>query len=75
MKKLLYILLALPLLTACREKKETAGAAAMYTPEVSVASPLIKDITLTKDYRADCQPRSTCERHTTIHLFHPGQPG
>ena len=30
MKKLLYILLALPLLTACREKKETAGAAAMY---------------------------------------------
>lgn len=26
MKKLLYILLALPLLTACREKKETAGA-------------------------------------------------
>ena len=50
MKKLLYILLALPLLTACREKKETAGAAAMYTPEVSVASPLIKDITLTKDY-------------------------
>ena len=46
MKKLLYILLALPLLTACREKKETAGAAAMYTPEVSVASPLIKDITL-----------------------------
>ena len=50
MKKLLYILLALPLLTACREKKETAGAAAMYTPEVSVASPLIKDITLTKNY-------------------------
>ena len=49
MKKLLYILLALPLLTACREKKETAGAAAMYTPEVSVASPLIKDITLTND--------------------------
>ena len=40
MKKLLYILLALPLLTACREKKETAGAAAMYTPEVSVASNL-----------------------------------
>jgi RND family efflux transporter MFP subunit len=40
----------LPLLTACREKKETAGAAAMYTPEVSVASPLIKDITLTKNY-------------------------
>ena len=50
MKKLLYILLALPLLTACRENKETAGAAAMYTPEVSVASPLIKDITLAKDY-------------------------
>ena len=48
--KFFFILLALPLLTACREKKETAGAAAMYTPEVSVASPLIKDITLTKDY-------------------------
>lgn len=49
MKRLMYILLALPLLTGCREKKETAGAAA-FTPDINVASPLIKDITLTKDY-------------------------
>lgn len=49
MKRLMYILLALPLFTGCREKKETAGAAA-YTPEISVAAPLIRDITLTKDY-------------------------
>lgn len=49
MKKLLYILLALPLLTACREKKETAGAAAS-THRRQRSQPLIKDITLTKDY-------------------------
>ena len=30
MKKLLYILLALPLLTAGREKKETAGAVSFF---------------------------------------------
>lgn len=49
MKKLLYIFLALPLLTGCREKKE-ASRAAMPIPEISVASPLTKDITLTKEY-------------------------
>ncbi|MCP3894846.1 MAG: efflux RND transporter periplasmic adaptor subunit [Bacteroides sp.] len=48
MKRMLYILLALPLLTGCKEKKEMSRA--MPTPEISVAKPLVKDITLTKDY-------------------------
>lgn len=49
MKKLMYILLALPLLIGCREKKTAAGSVA-FAPEISVACPLVKDITLTKDY-------------------------
>ena len=49
MKRLLYILLALPLLIGCQGKKK-ATADAMPVPEVSVAHPLVKDITLTKDY-------------------------
>lgn len=44
----MYIFLALPLLTGCKDKKETSRA--MPTPEISVAKPLVKDITLTKDY-------------------------
>ena len=51
MKRLLYILLALPLLIGCQGKKK-ATADAMPVPEVSVAHPLVKDITLTKDYGA-----------------------
>lgn len=49
MKRLLYILLVLPLITGCGKKKEAVGMA-MPTPEVSVANPIVKDITLTKDY-------------------------
>lgn len=49
MKRLLYILLALPLLIGCQGKKKATGDA-MPVPEVSVAHPLVKDITLTKDY-------------------------
>lgn len=37
------------LLFSCKEKKETASGA-MPTPEISVARPLVEDITLTKDY-------------------------
>lgn len=51
MKRFMYILLALPLLTGCKEKKGAAGArGGMPTPVVSVAKPIVKDVTLTKSY-------------------------
>jgi len=50
MKKSMYITLALiPLVAGCGEKKETARTA-MPVPEISVARPVVKDITLTKEY-------------------------
>ncbi len=42
------ILLALPLLAGCGNKKETTQATP--APEISVARPSVQDITLTKDY-------------------------
>lgn len=49
MKNQMYIpLLILPLLVACGNKKEAAPA--MPIPEISVARPLVQNITLTKDY-------------------------
>lgn len=46
----MYIALALlPLLAGCGEKKKSARMA-MPLPEISVAHPLVKDITLTKEY-------------------------
>ena len=48
MKKLMYIFFALPILTGCKEKKGAMGG--MPTPEISVAKPIIKNVTLTKDY-------------------------
>lgn len=50
MKKLMYIFLALPILTGCKEKKNTGAMGGMPTPEISVAKPIVKNITLTKDY-------------------------
>ena len=50
MKKLMYIFLALPILTGCKEKKSTGAMGGMPTPEISVAKPVVKDITLTKVY-------------------------
>lgn len=49
MKKLMYILLVLPLLTGCGNKKEATGRT-MPIPEISVAKPIVKDIVLTQDY-------------------------
>lgn len=50
MRNRMYITLALiPLLAGCGEKKETARTA-MPIPEISVALPVVKDITLTKEY-------------------------
>ena len=46
----MYIILTLiPLLAGCGDKKEAARGT-MPVPEISVASPVVKDITLTKEY-------------------------
>ena len=50
MKKLMYIFLVLSVLTGCKEKKDTGEMKGMPTLAISVAKPIVKDITLTKDY-------------------------
>ena len=50
MKKLMYIFLVLSVLTGCKEKKSAGAMGGMPTPEISVAKPIIKNVTLTKDY-------------------------
>lgn len=48
MKRILYILAVLLLLAGCNEKKKASQM--MPTPEISVAQPMVKDITLTRNY-------------------------
>lgn len=50
MKKLMYIFLVLSVLTGCKEKKDAGAMEGMPTLAISVAKPIVKDITLTKDY-------------------------
>ena len=50
MKKLMYIFLVLSVLTGCKEKKDAGVMKGMPTLAISVAKPIVKDITLTKDY-------------------------
>ena len=50
MKKLMYIFLVLSVLTGCKEKKDAGAMKGMTTLAISVAKPIVKDITLTKDY-------------------------
>ena len=50
MKKLMYIFLVLSVLTGCKEKKGAGAMKGMPTLAISVAKPIVKDITLTKDY-------------------------
>ena len=50
MKKLMNIFLVLSVLTGCKEKKDTGAMKGMPTLAISVAKPIVKDITLTKDY-------------------------
>ena len=50
MKKLMYIFLVLSVLTGCKEKKDAGAMKGMPTLAISVAKPIVKDITLTQDY-------------------------
>ena len=50
MKKLMYIFLVLSVLTGCKEKKDAGAMKGMPTLAISVAKPIVKDITLTEDY-------------------------
>ena len=50
MKKLMYIFLVLSVLTGCKEKKDAGAMKGRPTLAISVAKPIVKDITLTKDY-------------------------
>ena len=47
MKKLMYIFLVLSVLTGCKEKKDAGAMKGMPTLAISVAKPIVKDITLT----------------------------
>ncbi|MBL3927418.1 efflux RND transporter periplasmic adaptor subunit [Bacteroides thetaiotaomicron] len=46
----MYIFLVLSVLTGCKEKKDAGAMKGMPTLAISVAKPIVKDITLTKDY-------------------------
>ena len=50
MKKLMYIFLVLSVLTGCKEREDAGAMKGMPTLAISVAKPIVKDITLTKDY-------------------------
>ena len=50
MKKLMYVFLVFSVLTGCKEKKDAGAMKGMPTLAISVAKPIVKDITLTKDY-------------------------
>ncbi len=49
MKRFVYLLLILPLLLGCKDKKDKKTTT-VYTPEISVSVPIIKNVTLTKQY-------------------------
>ena len=59
MKKLMYIFLVLSVLTGCKEKKDAGAMKGMPTLAISVAKPIVKDITLTKDYPGYLTPEKT----------------
>ena len=59
MKKLMYIFLVLSVLTGCKEKKDAGAMKGMPTLAISVAKPIVKDITLTKDYPGDLTTEKT----------------
>ena len=62
MKKLMYIFLLLSVLTGCKEKKDAGAMKGMPTLAISVAKPIVKDITLTKDYPGYLTTEKTVNR-------------
>lgn len=75
----MYIFLVLSVLTGCKEKKD-AGAMKGPTLAISVAKPIVKDITLTKDYPGyltteNCKSCGQSERNITVCLLRTGRTG
>ena len=77
MKKLMYIFLVLSVLTGCKEKKDAGAMKGMPTLAISVAKPIVKDITLTKDYPGYLTTEKTVnlERNITVCLLRTGRTG
>ena len=78
MKKLMYIFLVLSVLTGCKEKKDAGAMKGMPTLAISVAKPIVKDITLTKDYPGYLTTEKSCgqsERNITVCLLRTGWTG
>ena len=77
----MYIFLALPILTGCKEKKSAGAMGGMPTPEISVTKPIVEDITLTKDYpgylttEKNCKSCGQSERNITVCLLRTGRTG
>ena len=74
MKKLMYIFLALPILTGCKEKKSTGAMGGMPTPEISVTKPIVENITDERlsglsDNRKNGESCSQGERNLAIYLL------
>ena len=64
MKKLMYIFLVLSVLTGCKEKKDAGAMKGMPTLAISVAKPIVKDITCGQS-----------ERNITVCLLRTGWTG
>ena len=75
MKKLMYIFFALPILTGCKEKKSAGAMGGMPTPEISVAKPIIKNVTLTKDYPGYLTTEKTVNLVAAIDFVYCGRTG
>ena len=67
MKKLMYIFLVLSVLTGCKEKKDAGAMKGMPTLAISVAKPIVKDITLTKDYPGYLTTEKTVNLVARVH--------
>ena len=65
----MYIFLALPILTGCKENKSTGAMGGMPTPEISVTKPIVEDITLTKDYPGYLTTEKTVNLVARVNCF------
>ena len=62
MKKLMYIFLVLSVLTGCKEKKDAGAMKGMPTLAISVAKPIVKDITLRTVWTGKKRAVAVCNR-------------